>query len=56
MWSSSQGSEAASIPEAAKADLKQKLADYQRDFQAWMEQALVLAGEQKAMSESFCCD
>jgi methyl-accepting chemotaxis protein len=47
------GLESSSIPEAAKADLKQKLADYQRDFQAWMNQALVLAGEQKAMSDSF---
>ena len=35
---------AASIPEATKTELKQKLADYQRDFQAWMEQALLLAG------------
>ena len=47
------GLEAASIPDAAKAELKQKLADYQRDFQAWMEQALKLADELKAMSESF---
>jgi methyl-accepting chemotaxis protein len=47
------GLDAANIPEAAKTELKQKLADYQRDFQAWMEQALKLADELKAMSESF---
>jgi methyl-accepting chemotaxis protein len=47
------GLEAATIPEAAKTELRQKLADYQRDFQAWMEQALKLADELKAMSESF---
>jgi methyl-accepting chemotaxis protein len=47
------GLDAANIPDAAKAELKQKLADYQRDFQAWMEQALKLADELKAMSESF---
>jgi methyl-accepting chemotaxis protein len=45
--------EKAVIPEATKAELKQKLADYQRDFQAWMDQALVLASELKAMSEAF---
>jgi methyl-accepting chemotaxis protein len=47
------GLERANIPEAAKAELKQKLADYQRDFQAWMGQALKLAAELKAMSEAF---
>ena len=41
------------IPEAAKTELKRKLADYQRDFFAWMETALTLAGELKATSESF---
>jgi methyl-accepting chemotaxis protein len=41
------------IPEAAKAELKQKLADYQRDFFAWIETALKLGGELKATSESF---
>jgi methyl-accepting chemotaxis protein len=41
------------MPEAAKAELKQKLADYQRDFFAWMETALKLGGELKATSESF---
>ena len=47
------GLESADIPQAAEAELKQKLADYQRDFQAWMEQALRLADELKAMSEAF---
>src|SRR3954468_4461058 len=47
------GVENANIPEAAKAELKQKLADYQRDFFVWMETALTLAGELKATSESF---
>jgi len=41
------------VPDAAKAELKQKLADYQRDFAAWMNTALTLASELKAMSESF---
>jgi methyl-accepting chemotaxis protein len=41
------------IPAAAKIELKQKLADYQRDFFAWMDTALKLAGELKATSESF---
>jgi methyl-accepting chemotaxis protein len=43
----------ADVPEAAKTELKQKLADYQRDFFTWMETALKLADELKAMSESF---
>ena len=43
----------ADIPVAAKAELTQKLADYQRDFFAWMDTALTLAGELNAMSESF---
>jgi methyl-accepting chemotaxis protein len=47
------GVENANIPEAAKAELKQKLADYQRDFFVWMGTALTLAGELKATSESF---
>ena len=41
------------IAEADKAELKQKLADYQRDFFAWFETALKLADELKATSESF---
>jgi methyl-accepting chemotaxis protein len=47
------GVDSANIPEAAKTELKQKLADYQRDFKAWMGQALKLAAELKAMSEAF---
>jgi len=47
------GIENASIPEVAKTELKQKLADYQRDFFVWMETALTLARELKATSESF---
>jgi methyl-accepting chemotaxis protein len=43
----------ATIPEAAKTELEQKLAEYQHDFSAWMETALTLAGELKATSESF---
>ena len=47
------GIEAAGIPEAAKTELRQKLADYQRDYFAWMDTALTLARELKATSESF---
>ncbi|WKA27665.1 methyl-accepting chemotaxis protein [Bradyrhizobium roseum] len=47
------GIEKAAVADAARTELKQKLADYQRDFQAWMEQALMLAAELKAMSEAF---
>jgi len=47
------GLEKTDAPEAARTDLKQKLADYERDFQAWMETALTLAAELKAMSEAF---
>jgi methyl-accepting chemotaxis protein len=43
----------AEIPEAAKAELKQKLADYQRDFFAWFDTALKVAVNLKAMSDSF---
>jgi methyl-accepting chemotaxis protein len=47
------GVENANIPEVAKTELKQKLADYQRDFFAWFDTALTLASELKATSESF---
>ncbi|HTB04421.1 MAG TPA: HAMP domain-containing methyl-accepting chemotaxis protein [Bradyrhizobium sp.] len=47
------GIENAEIPAAAKTELRQKLSDYQRDFFAWMETALALAGELKATSDSF---
>jgi methyl-accepting chemotaxis protein len=45
--------EKADIPDAAKAELKQKLADYQRDVFAWFETALKFANESKAMSDAF---
>jgi methyl-accepting chemotaxis protein len=45
--------EKADIPEAARTELKQKLADYQRDFFAWHDTALKLGDELKAMSQSF---
>jgi methyl-accepting chemotaxis protein len=41
------------IPETAKTELKQKLADYQQDFSTWMSTALALAGDLKAMTDSF---
>jgi methyl-accepting chemotaxis protein len=47
------GIDKADVPEAAKAELKTRLADYQRDFKAWMETALKLAAELKATSEAF---
>jgi len=47
------GIETAGIPEAAKIELRQKLADYQHDYFAWMDTALTLARELKATSESF---
>jgi methyl-accepting chemotaxis protein len=47
------GIDAAAIPDAAKAGLRQKLSDYQRDFSVWLETALKLATELKAMSEAF---
>ena len=45
--------DAADISEAARAELRQKLADYQRDFSAWMETALTLGNELKATSDAF---
>jgi methyl-accepting chemotaxis protein len=47
------GIASADVPETAKAELTRKLADYQRDFFAWMETALKLSADLKAMSESF---
>jgi methyl-accepting chemotaxis protein len=41
------------MPDPVKAELRQKLAGYQRDFAAWMDTALSLATELKAMSEAF---
>ncbi|SFK30224.1 HAMP domain-containing methyl-accepting chemotaxis protein [Bradyrhizobium sp. Gha] len=49
----SAGIDAAAIPDAAKAELRQKLADYQRDFSGWMVSALKLATESRGMSEAF---
>ncbi|MGY3548183.1 methyl-accepting chemotaxis protein [Bradyrhizobium sp. USDA 4472] len=49
----SAGIDSAAIPDAAKTELRQKLADYQRDFSAWMVSALKLATESKGMSEAF---
>jgi len=43
----------ADIPEAAKTEMKQKLADYQRDFFAWFDAAQKLAVELKATSEAY---
>jgi methyl-accepting chemotaxis protein len=43
----------ANMPAAAKADLMQKLASYQRDFFAWMAAAQIVDTEQKAVSQSF---
>jgi methyl-accepting chemotaxis protein len=47
------GVDAAEMPDGVKTELRQKLADYQRDFSAWVEAALTLAARQKAMSEAF---
>jgi len=41
------------VPAAAKDDMTQKLAAYQRDFFAWMEGAQAVAREQKAVSDGF---
>lgn len=41
------------IPEAAKAEIRLKLAEYLREFSAWFDTALKLDGETRAMSETF---
>jgi methyl-accepting chemotaxis protein len=41
------------IPAADKADIKEKLANYHRDFFAWMDTAVVLTKEQKLTSDSY---
>jgi methyl-accepting chemotaxis protein len=41
------------IPEVAKTELEQKLVEYQRDCSAWITTALALAGDLRAMSDSF---
>ena len=43
----------ANIPESAKAELRQKLGEYQRNFFAWMDTALSFGEKLKATSESF---
>jgi methyl-accepting chemotaxis protein len=43
----------ADISDDIRTELKQKLADYQRDFFSWMESALKLADEEKATAEAF---
>jgi methyl-accepting chemotaxis protein len=45
--------DATELPPAAKNEIKQKLADYQRDFFAWMDVALALANEQKLTSDAY---
>jgi methyl-accepting chemotaxis protein len=45
--------DAADLPAAARADISQKLAAYQRDFLAWMDEAQVTAAEQKATSGAY---
>ena len=45
--------ERADVPDTVRAELKQRLADYQRDFSAWFDTAVRLAGELKATSDSF---
>src|SRR5262249_1161736 len=47
------GLAAANIPDAAKAGLTKKLADYQRDFFAWMDGAVAVANAQKAPSDAY---
>ena len=44
---------AAAIPSAAKDDITQKLANYQRDFFEWMAAAMRARNEQKAMSDGY---
>jgi methyl-accepting chemotaxis protein len=42
-----------SIPVAARDDMSQKLAAYQRDFFAWMAGAQLIAAEQKSVSDAY---
>jgi methyl-accepting chemotaxis protein len=41
------------IPQAARDDMKGKLANYQRDFFEWMAAAQVFGNEQKQMSDTY---
>jgi methyl-accepting chemotaxis protein len=43
----------AQLPPAVREDLAKKLADYQRDFFAWMNGALALADKQRATAHAF---
>jgi len=45
--------EASSLPPSAKADLRQKLDAYQRDFMAWMETANEVANAQRETSAAY---
>jgi methyl-accepting chemotaxis protein len=47
------GLAASAIPQAARDDIKVKLANYQRDFFEWMAAAQVFGNEQKQMSDSY---
>ena len=47
------GVDSADITESTKAELRQRLAEYQRDFADWMETALTLSTELRTMSETF---
>jgi methyl-accepting chemotaxis protein len=49
----SQKLDAADLPAAVRTELVQKLTDYQRDFFAWMDTALVLTDELKATSQAY---
>ncbi len=44
---------ASSIPPADRDDILKKLADYQRDFFAWMDAAMEMARDQKATSDAY---
>ena len=47
------GLDAIDLPPAVNDDIKKKLADYQRDFFAWMDVALKMANEQKLTSDAY---
>ena len=47
------GLDAIDLPPAVSDDIKKKLADYQRDFFAWMDVALQMANEQKLTSDAY---
>ena len=47
------GVDSANISDSTKVELRQRLAEYQRDFGEWMETALTLSAELKTMSDTF---